>query len=62
MCIRDSGGNPRGQTFTSVYWIYQNSFISFKLGYGAALSIILTVIILVFSSIQVFLSNRSPST
>ena len=57
-----TGGNPRGQTFTSVYWIYQNSFISFKLGYGAALSIILTVIILVFSSIQVFLSNRSPST
>jgi multiple sugar transport system permease protein len=55
-----TGGNPRGQTFTSVYWIYQNSFISFKLGYGAALSIILTAIILVFSSIQVVLSNRSP--
>ena len=25
-----TGGNPRGQTFTSVYWIYQNSFISFN--------------------------------
>ena len=57
-----TGGNPRGQTFTSVYWIYQNSFISFKLGYGAALSIILTIIILIFSSLQVMLSNRSPST
>ncbi|MGV8856605.1 MAG: carbohydrate ABC transporter permease [Devosia sp.] len=56
-----TGGNPRGQTFTSVYLIYQNSFISFKLGYGAALSIILTAIILVFSAIQVFLSNRSDS-
>jgi multiple sugar transport system permease protein len=56
-----TGGNPRGQTFTSVYWIYQNSFISFKLGYGAALSIILTVIVLVFSTLQVILSNRSPS-
>ena len=55
-----TGGNPRGQTFTSVYWIYQNSFISFKLGYGAALSVILTAIILIFSSIQVVLSNRSP--
>ncbi|MFY8030793.1 MAG: carbohydrate ABC transporter permease [Devosia sp.] len=54
-----TGGNPRGQTFTSVYWIYQNSFISFKLGYGAALSIILTLIVLVFSSLQVVLSNRS---
>jgi multiple sugar transport system permease protein len=57
-----TGGNPRGQTFTSVYWIYQNSFISFKLGYGAALSIILTAIILVFSSIQVFLSSRSHAS
>jgi multiple sugar transport system permease protein len=56
-----TGGNPRGQTFTSVYWIYQNSFISFKLGYGAALSIILTLIILVLSSIQVALSRRSHS-
>ncbi|MGV8834073.1 MAG: carbohydrate ABC transporter permease [Devosia sp.] len=56
-----TGGNPRGQTFTSVYLIYQNSFISFKLGYGAALSIILTAIILVFSAVQVFLSSRSES-
>lgn len=56
-----TGGNPRGQTFTSVYWIYQNSFISFKLGYGAALSIILTAIVLVFSTLQVLLSNRRPS-
>lgn len=53
-----TGGNPRGQTFTSVYWVYQSSFIRFKLGYGAALSIILTAIILLFSSIQVALSNR----
>ena len=57
-----TGGNPRGQTFTTVYWIYQNSFISFKLGYGAALSIILMLIILVFSSLQVALSNRSVRT
>lgn len=57
-----TGGNPRGQTFTSVYWIYQNSFISFKLGYGAALSIILTIIVLIFSTIQVLLSNRSAKS
>jgi multiple sugar transport system permease protein len=56
-----TAGNPRGQTFTSVYWIYQNSFIRFKLGYGAALSIILTAIILVFSTIQVTLSNRGQN-
>ena len=56
--IMTSGG-PRGQTFTAVYWIYQNSFVSFKLGYGAALSIVLTLIILVFSTIQIALTARS---
>ena len=56
--IMTSGG-PRGQTFTAVYWIYQNSFISFKLGYGAALSIVLTLIILVFSTMQIALTARS---
>ncbi|MBV8106912.1 MAG: sugar ABC transporter permease [Hyphomicrobiales bacterium] len=58
--IMTSGG-PRGQTFTAVYWIYQNSFVSFKLGYGAALSIVLTVIILVFSTLQIALTARSQA-
>jgi len=53
-----TGGNPRGQTFTSVYWIYQNSFIFFKLGYGATLSIILMVIILVGAAAQIALTRR----
>jgi multiple sugar transport system permease protein len=59
--IMTSGG-PRGQTFTAVYWIYQNSFISFRLGYGAALSIVLTLIILVFSTMQIALTARSAET
>ena len=50
-----TGGNPRGQTFTSVYWIYQNSFIFFKLGYGSALSIILMLIILGLRRAQIIL-------
>jgi multiple sugar transport system permease protein len=54
-----TAGGPRGQTFTAVYWIYQNSFVSFKLGYGAALSIVLTLIIMSFSAIQIALSARS---
>ena len=45
-----TGGNPRGQTFTSVYWIYQNSFVFFKLGYGSALSVILMLIIFGFAA------------
>ena len=59
--IMTSGG-PRGQTFTAVYWIYQNSFISFKLGYGGALSIVLTLIILFFSTMQIALTARSAET
>jgi multiple sugar transport system permease protein len=53
-----TAGGPRGETFTSVYWIYQNSFIYFKQGYGAALSIILLAIILVFSTAQLVLARR----
>ena len=58
--IMTSGG-PRGQTFTAVYWIYQNSFVSFRLGYGAALSIVMTLIIFVFSALQIGLTARSDA-
>lgn len=53
-----TGGAPRGQTFTSVYWIYQNSFVYFKLGYGSALSVILMAIIMVGTAIQIILTRR----
>lgn len=54
-----TGGGPRGLTFTSVYWIYQSSFIKFQLGYGSALSVLLTVIIMVAAAIQITLTARS---
>lgn len=57
-----TGGAPRGQTFTSVYWIYQNSFVYFKLGYGAALSVILMVVITSFAAMQLFLQSRGDHT
>lgn len=53
-----TGGGPRGQTFTSVYYVYQTSFVFFKLGYGAALSIILGAVIFAASSVQFWLSRR----
>ena len=53
-----TGGNPRGQTFTSVYWIYQNSFIFFKLGYGATLSVLLMAIVFAAATIQLILTRR----
>ena len=48
---------PREADLISVH-IYQNSFINFKLGYGAALSVILTAIILCGAALQVALTNR----
>jgi multiple sugar transport system permease protein len=56
-----TSGAPRGQTFTAVYQIYQNSFVSFKLGYGSALSVVLTLVILVFSALQIALTVRSEA-
>jgi multiple sugar transport system permease protein len=57
-----TAGGPRSQTFTSVYWIYQNSFIYFKQGYGATLSIILLAIIFAASAVQIFLARRAGQT
>ena len=54
-----TGGGPRGLTFTSVYWIYQSGFIKFQLGYGSALAIVLTALIMIGAAIQIFLTSRS---
>lgn len=53
-----TGGNPRGQTFSSVFWIYQNSFVFFKLGYGSALSVILMLIVFGLAAAQILLTRR----
>lgn len=52
-------GGPRNQTLTAVYWIFNQSFVSFKLGYGAALSMVLLVILVVLSLVQLRLL-RNP--
>lgn len=57
-----TAGGPESKTFTSVYWIYQNSFIYFKQGYGAALSVILMAIILIASAAQLYLLRRWSRT
>ncbi|KAB0677353.1 carbohydrate ABC transporter permease [Aureimonas leprariae] len=45
-------GGPQNRTITAVYWIFNQSFVSFRLGYGAALSMVLLAILLVLSVIQ----------
>jgi multiple sugar transport system permease protein len=56
-----TGGGPRGLTFSSVYWIYQASFIKFQLGYGSALSVILTAIIMIAAAIQIAVTARKAA-
>jgi multiple sugar transport system permease protein len=46
-------GGPQGETTTAVLWIFTVSFVRFRLGYGAALSIILLVILVGITALQV---------
>ena len=57
-----TAGGPKSETFTSVYWIYQNSFIYFKQGYGATLSLLLMAIIFIASTVQLLLMRRGAPT
>jgi multiple sugar transport system permease protein len=43
-----------------VFYVYLNSFPYLKLGYGAALSLVLAGIILIFTLTQMVLTRRSP--
>lgn len=52
-------GGPRNQTLTAVYWIFNQSFVSFKLGYGAALSMAVLAILVILSALQLRLL-RAP--
>jgi multiple sugar transport system permease protein len=55
-----TAGQPQNLTATSVFYVYLNSFPYLKLGYGAALSLILAVIILLFTIGQMILTRRNP--
>jgi multiple sugar transport system permease protein len=52
--IMTSGG-PQNRMISIVYYIFNQSFVSFNLGYGAALSIALLAILLVLSIVQLWL-------
>ncbi len=56
-----TAGQPFNQTSTAVFFIYKNSFPYLHLGYGAALSLILATIILVFTVVQMALTRRSET-
>jgi len=54
-----TSGQPRNLTATSVFYVYLNSFPYLKLGYGAALSLLLAAMLLCFTIMQLILSRRS---
>jgi multiple sugar transport system permease protein len=54
-----TAGQPHNETATSVFYVYLNSFPYLKLGYGAALSLILSATILVFTIVQLLLTRLS---
>lgn len=56
-----TAGQPQNLTATSVFYVYLNSFPYLKLGYGAALSLILAAIILLFTIVQLTLTRRSEA-
>ena len=56
-----TAGQPQNETATSVFYVYLNSFPYLKLGYGAALSMVLAVTILAFTVVQLLLTRRSSA-
>jgi len=56
-----TAGQPFNRTASSVFWIYLNSFPYLKLGYGAALSLLVTAIVLGLTTVQVALTRRAGS-
>ena len=53
-----TAGQPFNQTASSMFWVYLNSFPYLKLGYGAALSLILAAIVLACTVVQMMLTRR----
>ncbi len=52
-----TGGGPSSKTQTAVYYIYETSFRHFKFGYGAAMSIVVLVILAALSYVQFALTK-----
>jgi multiple sugar transport system permease protein len=57
-----TGGAPQGSTITAVYRIYDTAFIQGNLGYAAALSVALLVLVLVITGLELALLPRKGET
>lgn len=48
-------GGPQNGTISMVYWIYNSAFVSFRVGYAAALAILLLAMVLTVNLVQLVL-------
>lgn len=53
-----TGGGPGYSTYTIVYYLYQKTFVSYRLGYGAAMGYVIFIMIFVFSILQFRYGSR----
>lgn len=54
-------GGPNNSTITMVYWIYNQAFIGFKLGYATALSVVVMIFLVILAALQLRLLRRDPT-
>jgi multiple sugar transport system permease protein len=54
-------GGPSNSTITAVFQIYRVSFVQFHLGYGAALSVLLMVVLAIVSAVQLLLLRNTDN-
>ncbi len=54
-------GGPHNSTISVVYWIYRTAFISFRLGYAAAASMILLLVLVLLSVLQLWLLREKEA-
>lgn len=53
-----NNGGPQDETMTAVYRIFNTSFVSFRIGYGSALSVILLLMLVAINLLAVRLLRR----
>lgn len=51
-------GGPHYATTFYVYYIYQNAFVNFKMGYASALSWMLLAVVMIVTALIMKFSNR----
>ena len=54
-----TGGGPQNSTMTIVYEIYQTGFKYNQMGYGSAMALVFTVMVLVITLIQNKITSKS---